>query len=63
MVVSGTLFGDPHAWNMVELDGKKYFIDATYNAAFVDPNAMFMVSYDKISQTHYANASYLPYIK
>jgi len=63
MVISGTLFGEPHAWNMVELDGKKYFIDATYNAAFVDPNAMFMVSYDKISQTHHANSSYLPYIK
>ena len=51
--------GGDHGWNMFELDGKKYFIDATWNSAYGDPDAYYMMSYEEISAEHTADEKFM----
>lgn len=41
VIVVGTADGDPHAWNMVQLDGEYYFLDATWG------NSRYLASDDR----------------
>ena len=48
-----------HAWNLIEIDGKKYFIDSTWNSNYRDPDAYYMMSYEEISQDHKTDDGWL----
>lgn len=54
-IVSGTARGEPHAWNLIRLDGEYYFMDATWGnngyrnqegkeTSFIDYNYMAMTT-------------------
>ncbi len=51
--------GGDHGWNMFELDGKKYFIDSTWNSAYGDPDAYYLMSYEEISVEHTADEKFM----
>lgn len=52
---------EPHAWNMIELDGEKYFFDTTWNSCAFDPYDYYYMSYDDISVDHFADEEYKKY--
>lgn len=55
-----------HAWNLVKLDGEWYYSDATWDD-FDDPNfpltyTYFNITYDEISEDHFPDEAYLPWL-
>ena len=42
-VVTGTGAGEPHGWNIVQLDGKWYYVDATWDAGVAEENWRFFL--------------------
>ena len=57
ILVTGKLDSDPHAWNMVQLDGKWYNVDLTSDKTIKDKEGIVIHSYfnvtnDSIMKTH-----------
>ena len=42
-MVTGTGAGEPHGWNIVQLDGKWYYVDATWDAGVKEENWRFFL--------------------
>ncbi len=69
-IVDGSMPAGPHAWNMVNLDGRWYFIDATnddagsnkYRLFLVGSNVLHLKKY-KWDQSNYPVASTKSYIQ
>ena len=60
--VDGMANNGLHAWNVVELDGVRYFIDSTWNSCLKDENIYYMISYDQMALDHEINESYYRYV-
>lgn len=42
-MVTGTGAGEPHGWNIVKIDGKWYYVDATWDAGVAEENWRFFL--------------------
>lgn len=53
-LVGGSSFGEPHAWNIVRLNGKYYNLDSTWDAG-VSPDGYqyFLINKDVFDRTHF----------
>lgn len=53
-IVSGTALGVPHAWNLIQLDGDYYYMDATWGRSEYTDDAMnqvFFTDYNYMNMT------------
>lgn len=68
-IVSGIANGEPHAWNLVRLDGAYYYMDTTWgNSRYLDSSSQeekhvnynyLAVTSDEINKTHRQDNSFL----
>ncbi len=54
--------GQAHAWNVVELNGNKYYFDTTWNSGGKNENSYYMMSLEEISRDHTPYDRYLGYL-
>ena len=59
-IVTGTAAGDPHAWNLVRLDGHWYHTDCTWDSTAADRHAYFLRDDRFMMQTHTWDRSAYP---